>query len=214
MRKHCVLHSINTRCYLDSRFLQIEREQVFHRSWQFACHEEKLREPNSYIAIDVQGQSVVAIRNQAGELKAYYNVCKHRGHELVFGEGKTKKLTWPLPCVDLTTWMAPWWSRHARSTSRTSTPVRFASSRLQIEVFCHFVFVNLDPDAAPLAEQTGELANEVMSFAPDLADLTFGDQPDLQHQGELEIGGRQFPRVLPLPGSAQGIQLDDRYGYL
>jgi len=74
-------HSINTRCYLDSKFLQIEREQVFHRSWQFVCHEEKLREPNSYIAIEVQGQSVVAIRNKAGKLKAFYNVCKHRGHE-------------------------------------------------------------------------------------------------------------------------------------
>ena len=44
---------------------------------------------------------------------------------------------------------------------------------MQIEVFCHLVFVNLDPDAAPLAEQSGDLASEVMSFAPDLADLTF-----------------------------------------
>ena len=165
-------HSINTRCYLDSKFLQIERDQVFQRSWQFVCHEEKLREPNSYIAIDVQGQSVVAIRNKAGELKAFYNVCKHRGHELIFGEGKTKKLTCPYHAwtynLDGALVVAPR-SEHIENFNAGE----ICLEPVQIEVFCHFVFVNLDPDAAPLAEQTGELANEVMSFAPDLARLTF-----------------------------------------
>jgi len=165
-------HSINTRCYLDSKFLQIEREQVFQRSWQFVCHEEKLREPNSYIAIDVQGQSVVAIRNQAGEFKAFYNVCKHRGHELIFGEGKTKKLTCPYHAwtynLDGALVVAPR-SEHIENFNAAE----ICLEPVQIEVFCHFVFVNLDPDAAPLAEQTGDLANEVMSFAPDLARLTF-----------------------------------------
>ncbi|MCP4766162.1 MAG: Rieske 2Fe-2S domain-containing protein [Gammaproteobacteria bacterium] len=165
-------HSINTRCYLDSRFLQVEREQVFHRSWQFVCHEEKLREPKSYIAIDVQGQSVVAIRNKTGELRAFYNVCKHRGHELIFGEGKTKKLTCPYHAwtynLDGALVVAPR-SEHIENFNAGE----ICLEPVQVETFCHLVFVNLDPDAAPLAEQTGDLANEIMSFAPDLAQLTF-----------------------------------------
>ncbi len=68
-------HSINSRCYTDPRFLKIEREQIFYRSWQFLCHEEKLREPGSYMALNVEGQPIVAIRNNDGELRAFYNVC-------------------------------------------------------------------------------------------------------------------------------------------
>ncbi|HJP11192.1 MAG TPA: Rieske 2Fe-2S domain-containing protein, partial [Arenicellales bacterium] len=80
--------SIHSDCYLDARFLDVEREQVFHRTWQFVCHEEKLREPGSYVAGDVQGQSIFVARDSDGELRAFYNVCRHRGHELLSGEGQ------------------------------------------------------------------------------------------------------------------------------
>ena len=165
-------HSINTRCYLDPRFLEIERRQIFHKSWQFLCHEEKLREPGSYVTLSVEGQPVVAIRNPKGELKAFYNVCKHRGHELIFGEGRTKKLACPYHSwtynLDGVLVVAP----------RSEYIENFNSGEIclepvQIEIFCHRVFVNLDPQAAPLAEQTGNLGAEVMSFAPDLPQLTF-----------------------------------------
>lgn len=76
-------HSIHADCYQDPRYLELERAAIFHRSWQFLCHEEKLREPGSYMAADIQGQSIFACRSQDGELRAFYNVCKHRGHELV-----------------------------------------------------------------------------------------------------------------------------------
>ncbi len=164
--------SINTRCYLDPKFLQVEREQIFHRSWQFLCHEEKLREPGSYVTLDVEGQPVLATRNQQGELRAFYNVCKHRGHELMSGEGKAKKITCPYHAwtfnLDGALVVAPR-SEHIENFEARE----ICLDPVQIEVFCHLVFVNLDPDAVPLAEQSGDLAAEVMEFAPDLADLTF-----------------------------------------
>ena len=46
-------------------------------------------------------------------------------------------------------------------------------ARVRVEVFCHLVFVNLDPEAPPLAGQTDGLAREVMRYAPDLGALTF-----------------------------------------
>lgn len=88
-------HSLNARCYQDPQFLAVEQEQVFARSWQFLCHEEKLRDRGSYIATEVQGQSVFATRSDDGELRAFYNVCQHRAHELLRGEGKTKVITCP-----------------------------------------------------------------------------------------------------------------------
>ena len=163
---------IRDSCYLEPKFLQIEREQIFHRSWQFLCHEEKLRQPGSYVTLSVEGQPVVAMRNPNGELKAFYNVCKHRGHELIFGEGKTKKLTCPYHAwtynLDGVLVVAPR-SEHIENFNRGE----ICLEPVQIEEFCHLVFVNLDPDAAPLAKQTGDLASEIISFAPDLANLTF-----------------------------------------
>ena len=41
--------SIGADCYIDPAFLEAERAEIFRRSWQFLCHEEKLREPGSYV---------------------------------------------------------------------------------------------------------------------------------------------------------------------
>ncbi len=164
--------SIDKRCYLEPRFLEVEREQIFRRSWQFVCHEEKLRAPGSYVALDVGGLSVVAMRNKNGELRAFYNVCKHRGHELLFGEGKTKRITCPYHAwtydLDGRLVNAPR-CEHLENFDRRSIGL----DPVQVEVFCHLVFVNLDPEAAPLAAQSGELAHEIMRYAPDLGELTF-----------------------------------------
>ena len=165
-------HSINTRCYTDPGFLKIEREQVFHRSWQFLCHEEKLRQPGSYVTMNVAGQPIVALRNRDGELRAYYNVCKHRGHELLSGEGQIKRITCPYHAwtydLDGALVTAPR-SEHLEGFNQKE----ICLSQVQVEIFCHLVFVNLDPDAEALANQSGELASEIMQYAPDLAKLTF-----------------------------------------
>ena len=87
--------SIGADCYVDPGYLEVEREQIFRRSWQFLCHEEALREPGSYLTANIQDRSVVAIRGADGELRAFYNVCKHRGHELLEGAGTTRLVTCP-----------------------------------------------------------------------------------------------------------------------
>ena len=86
---------------------------------------------------------MVALRNREGELRAFYNVCKHRGHELLFGEGHTKRITCPYHAwtydLDGALVNAPR-CEHLENFDRREIcldPVR-------IEVFCHLVFVNLD----------------------------------------------------------------------
>jgi choline monooxygenase len=53
-------------------------------------------------------------------------------------------------------------------------PQNFSLTPIKLEVFCHLVFVNLDPNARPLLEQSGGLHDEIMGYAPDLSKLTFG----------------------------------------
>ena len=164
--------SIDTRCYIDPRFLRLEREQVFWRSWQFACHAEALREPGSYVTLDVQGRSIAALRGQDGQLRAFYNVCKHRGHELLSGSGKTRLITCPYHAW---TYQTDGQLRAARGSEKVIGFDRQACalSAVQIEEFCSLIFVNLDLQTAPLAGQTGSLAEQITGYAPDLAQLTF-----------------------------------------
>lgn len=164
--------SINTRCYRDPQFLKIEQQQIFHKSWQFLCHEEKLREPGSYLATEIQGQSIVAVRDENGELRAFYNVCKHRGHELLQGEGQTQLIRCPYHAwtYDLNGALKiARRSEHIENFERSAVCL----DQVQIEIFCHLVFVNLDLAATSLAQQSGELADEIIGYAPDLSQLTF-----------------------------------------
>ncbi|MDA8021446.1 MAG: ring-hydroxylating oxygenase subunit alpha [Gammaproteobacteria bacterium] len=164
--------SLHADCYQDPVFLEAERRHVFHNSWQFLCHEEKLREPGSYVVADVQGQSIAACRGADGKLRAFFNVCKHRGHELLRGEGKTKVIVCPYHA----------WSYGldgALLQARCSQFVEnFDRSRVrltgvQVETFCHLVFVNLNPEAGPLTHQSGSLEGEIFQYAPDIGGLTF-----------------------------------------
>jgi len=165
-------YSIDSRCYLDPRFLQIETEQIFLRSWQCLCHEEKFREPGSYLTERIQGRSILVLRNPQGQLKAFYNVCQHRAHELMSGEGVAKRITCPYHAwtydLDGSLVNAPR-SEQLRQFDKS----KICLQPVQVEIFCHLVFINLDGEAAPLCRQSGDLAKEVMTYAPDLAQLTF-----------------------------------------
>jgi len=164
--------SINTKCYTDPKMLDIENEHIFRKTWQFACHEEKLKEPGSYFATDIQGQSIVVTRGTNGNLRAFYNVCKHRGHELLKGEGKAKFIVCPYHAwsykLDGNLHMA-----RRSDLIKNFNKDEICLDRVQVEVFCNLIFVNLDPKAESLASQTGDLAQEIKYFAPDLGDLTF-----------------------------------------
>ena len=164
--------SLHADCYREPSFLDLERQQIFHKSWQFLCHEEKLAKPGSYVATEIEGQSIFACRDQDGKLRAFYNVCKHRGHQLLQGSGQTKIITCPYHA-----WVYGLDGRLTRAR-RSELIENFDTQKIcldavRVEVFCHLVFINLDPDAPELAKQTGSLSEEIMSYAPDLASLTY-----------------------------------------
>ena len=164
--------SINKICYIDPHFLDVERVHIFQKSWQFVCHEEKLRDPGSYVTVDVQGQSIIAVRTDQGDLKAFYNVCKHRAHELLQGEGSARYITCPYHAwvykLDGSLYKA------RRSEHLENFDIRkICLTPVHIEVFCHFVFINLDVNAVSLATQTVDLKKEIQAYAPDIENLTF-----------------------------------------
>lgn len=163
--------SLRAEAYIDPRWHDFERETIFARTWQWVCHEEKLRTPGAYLAVEIAGRPIAIVRDREGVLRAFYNVCKHRAHELLRGEGTTSRIMCPYHAwtYDLTGQL-----RRAPHTERLEAfdTADICLDAVLVEAFCGFVYVNLDPDAAPLAEQSGTLGDEIREWAPDVSRLT------------------------------------------
>ena len=69
--------------YLDDALYQREFAAIFHCDWVCIGRAEALSQPGDYKAVRFGEQSIVVLRGEAFELRAFYNVCRHRGAELV-----------------------------------------------------------------------------------------------------------------------------------
>ena len=72
--------------YYDPAFFEDERQAVFKRAWLEVGRESEVAEPGRFIvrSIDVAGASVIIVRGKDGQLRAFHNVCRHRGAKLVW----------------------------------------------------------------------------------------------------------------------------------
>jgi Phenylpropionate dioxygenase and related ring-hydroxylating dioxygenases, large terminal subunit len=70
-------------CYHSEALLELEKEHVFRTHWQIACHVSDLPEAGSYITLDIVGDRVLVVRDKDGEIRAFHNICRHRGSRLV-----------------------------------------------------------------------------------------------------------------------------------
>jgi phenylpropionate dioxygenase-like ring-hydroxylating dioxygenase large terminal subunit len=164
--------SLRSEAYTDPRWYQADLDAIIAKSWQWVCHVEAVRNPGDYVAVEIAGRPVVVVRDQEGGLRAFYNVCKHRAHQLLSGTGNSRKIMCPYHA-----WTYRLDGRLARAP-HTETLEDFrvediCLDAVHVEEFCGFVYVNLDPGAASLQSQSGDLANEIRHWAPDIDQLTF-----------------------------------------
>ena len=159
-------YTLPSRYYTDPEIFELEKEKIFHRSWTYLCHASQVRNAGDYVADSVAGQGVFAVRGRDGELRAFHNVCQHRAHELVRGSGTSKAvITCPYHA----------WAYGLDGelrTARNCEHVRgfdrrdFGLKPVRVEVLCDLVFVNLDPDATPLAALAPGLAADIRARLP------------------------------------------------
>jgi Rieske 2Fe-2S family protein len=75
--------SLPSSYYQSAEIFAQEKEKIFCREWFCAAREEQLPEPGDYLVLNVAGESILLVRTKDGEVKAHYNVCRHRGARLV-----------------------------------------------------------------------------------------------------------------------------------
>ena len=153
-----------------------EQEVVFARSWNFACHRSQVSEPGQYVRLDVGDEEILVVRDKAGMLQAFYNVCLHRAHTLVQNDaGRISLITCPYHA----------WS-YRLDGALTGAPncenVKdfnkgdFRLKPVRVEDFGGLIFVNLDSQAVPLAAQAPDLLEAFKGWCPELPHLKFSQR--------------------------------------
>lgn len=75
--------------YYDSAWFDRERHELFNQSWFYACTEAMIPNPGDYQTCNVLGHSLFVVRDSGGNLRAFHNLCRHRGCEVLEGAGNT-----------------------------------------------------------------------------------------------------------------------------
>ncbi len=150
--------------YHDPEFFEAEKDAFLRSAPQVVCHESEIAEPGEWRSLEYLGESVIAIRGDDGAVRAFANVCRHRGSRLVDGTGGCAKvLTCPYHA----------WS-YARDGRLVGVPHRNEYPGLQtenlglfpvaLERWRGFLFVTLEPGAPSVAEMMAPYEDEVAPY--------------------------------------------------
>ena len=164
-------YTLPGRYYYDPDIFEREKHAIFYRSWLYAGHVCLLDAPGKYLVRDIGDQSVIIIRHGDGELRGFHNVCQHRAHRLLEGEGGVRE---SIVCpYHNWTYELSGALKYARGTERmTHFDAGAVCLRpVKVEVFHGFVFYNLDLEAAPMSTEYAALGDELRTFSPNAPQL-------------------------------------------
>lgn len=151
--------------YYDPAFAQLEKERLWPRTWQMACRLEEIPERGDYVEYSICDQSVLVVRVDETNVKAYLNACRHRATQLATGSGTFRGgqivcpfhgWRWTLDGSNSSVYGA-----HAFG-SELLTPEELCLREARLETWAACAWVNLDPNARPL--------KEALAPMPDLLD--------------------------------------------
>jgi phenylpropionate dioxygenase-like ring-hydroxylating dioxygenase large terminal subunit len=147
---------IPTSRYTDPEFARLEHARMWSRTWQMACREEDLAEAGAWVRYDVGDQSFVVVRGDDGAIRAFANVCLHRGNQLkATACGVHPEIRCP---YHLWSWALDGTLRNVpdRELFCEIEDREYSLPQTRCETWAGFVFVNPDPDAAPLSAFLGD----------------------------------------------------------
>lgn len=157
--------SLAAKYYTDPEVFKLETNGLLARTWQFAGHASQLKETGDYFTFDMAGESLFCIKGRDGEIRTFYNVCQHRAHQLVSGQGQTRVVVCPYHA----------WTYELTGELRAGPNIKAVEgfdkssiclTSVRTEVFLGFIFVNLDNDAKPMDDWFPNVRTELESYIP------------------------------------------------
>jgi choline monooxygenase len=170
--------------YTSREFFEIEREKVFAASWVVVGFTSQVEEPGQVIVAEMAGRSIIVTRDKQGQLRAFHNVCRHRAAKLLDDDARAVRnnrircpyhsWTYDLEgrCLGTPLFEGSDIPEETRAAFDMSGVTGFDKAdygllSVRAESWGFLVFVNLDPDAAPLTEQLGDLPERFADYRLD-----------------------------------------------
>jgi choline monooxygenase len=159
--------------YTSEEFYALERERVFGCGWVAVGCAAQLREPGDVLVAEVAGRSVFVVRKEDGTLRAFYNVCRHRGTQLLAaGERRVKRFircpyhSWAYDhdgrCIGTPMFTGSDIPPDQRAAFDMQDVAAFDRADygllgVAVDAWGPLVFVSLEPDPEPLSDHLGDL---------------------------------------------------------
>jgi Rieske 2Fe-2S family protein len=151
--------------YTSQEVYDEERERVWWGDWVCVGRAEDVPNPGDYLVRDLAGESIFITRNEAGELRGFYNVCSHRGTRFVDGPGGHARKVFVCPYHS--------WSydldgclvgspnvQENEAFDRSDYPLH----SIDVEAYAGFLFANLAAEPRPLLEQLTSGPETITAF--------------------------------------------------
>ena len=147
--------------YVEPRIAELEAQTVFSKTWQMVGRAEQVEKPGQFVTATVAGEPIVVVRGNDGVLRGFYNVCRHHAAAVVTE-----------PCGQAAILHCPYHGWNYGLDGALKGMPEFDGVKnferqqngllpVKADTWEKFVFVNLDPQAAPLSDFLGGLVKRV-----------------------------------------------------
>lgn len=152
--------------YHSADIFELEKERIFYNSWQVVAHVSQLELPGDFVCFQIVDENVFVIRGEDGIIRGFYNVCQHRAHQLLEGQGH---LNSAIICpyhnwiYDLEGGLNK--VRYCNKQANFNK-ANYGLAPIQVEEILGFIFVNLERTAPPLKSIAGKMFEDIEAKMP------------------------------------------------
>ncbi|HUC63696.1 MAG TPA: aromatic ring-hydroxylating dioxygenase subunit alpha [Alphaproteobacteria bacterium] len=150
-------------CYTAPAFYQREVERIFKRTWNFIGREDEVPNSGDYMTFDLFGEPLAIVRGRDGVVRAFVNICRHRGTRMLSGNGNCRVISCPYHA----------WA-YSLDGQLVATPGMEQTAQfsrddygllpVRLESWEGFIFVNFDRSAPGLMAHLGNLPQALASY--------------------------------------------------
>ena len=195
-------------------FHRIEQERIFQNSWVGVGCTDQLRQPGSLIIAEVAGQSIIVTRNKAGELRGFYNVCRHRGVKMLADDCthvRSSRIRCPYHswaydldgnCIGTPLFEGSDIPEEMQGAFSMGGVEKFDRQdyplfSVHVESWGVLIFVNLAANPTPLREQLGDLPGRLTEYRLD--EWVIVKEAQFLFEANYKLVGENFMEYYHLP---------------
>lgn len=163
-----MLHLLPVKAYTSQEWYDREQREIFSKTWRYAGFMEDVSAPGQYIAVQAGLNNIFVVMGRDRRLRAFHNICRHRGTQLIRAVGKTQKvLTCPYHdwTYDLEGNLVSVPEEHEEFGKIDKSCLGLKPAK--VDIWKSMIFVHPDPDAPSIAEWFGPVEPHIGPHVPE-----------------------------------------------